>query len=81
MTPRQMTLVAHLDQTNAAVAEVFANLDAPQLAVVRRVRENIDAAAEGLECRRMAVAFKAASMAISRALAELEVTQELADAE
>lgn len=78
MTPRQMTLIAHLDQTNAAVAEVFANLDAPQLAVVRRVRENIDATADGLECRRIAVAFKAASMAISRALAELEVSAEVA---
>lgn len=76
-----MAIIAHLDQTNAAVAEVFASLDAPQLDVVRRVRENIDAAADGLECCRIAVAFKAASMAISRALAELEVSAEVADAE
>lgn len=81
MTPRHAQLISQLDQMNAALAEVFAHLDGEQLAIVRKINRNIDDACGKVESPDARMAFRAASMAISRAMTEREVAKELADAE
>jgi len=81
MTPRHAQLITELDQMNAALADAFAHLDDDQLAIVRKINQNIDAARGKVESPDARLAFLAASMAISRAMTEREVAKELADAE
>jgi len=81
MTPYHAQLISQLDQMNAALADVFAHLDEEQLCIVRRINENVEAAGAKVDHPDARLAFRAASMAISRAMTEREVAKEIADAE
>jgi len=76
MNPAHAKLISQLDQMNAALADAFDGLDHEESEIVRQVRDRLERHA-GNEDNPGRLAFKVASMAISRLIVESQVREVL----
>lgn len=76
MNQTHAKLIAQLDQMNAALAEAFDGLDHEDGEIVRQIRDRLERHAGSEDCPGR-LAFKVASMSITRLIVESQVREVL----
>lgn len=76
MNPAHAKLISEVDQMNAALAEAFDGLDQADSEIVRQIRDRLERHASNEE-NPGRLAFKVASMSISRLIVESQVREVL----